>query len=165
MESRREGAYTAKLWRTHFKTVWHRFEIKVKQFPLTAYILCGVFLWWCCRLNVGHLAVWPLGLTRQARYVKPMLVWCWASVFDAGPTLNQHRFTAPRFLRLPQRLGSPLTLTALLDTILRADRDSLPRKDQRIISAHFTSKQILPFGFAGRNSPLLHPNCQWRRSF
>ena len=33
-------------------------------------------------------------LSQQARDVEPMLVQCWATVCDAGPTLNQHWFNA-----------------------------------------------------------------------
>ena len=29
-------------------------------------------------------------ITRQTRYVHPMLIQCWASVADGGPILNQH---------------------------------------------------------------------------
>ena len=28
---------------------------------------------------------------QQTRYVGPVLVWCWPTVYDAGPTSNQHR--------------------------------------------------------------------------
>ena len=32
----------------------------------------------------------PHGTTQQRRYINPMLVQCWASVVDGGPTLDQH---------------------------------------------------------------------------
>ena len=35
---------------------------------------------------------------QQTRDVDPMLVQCWASVADGGPTLNQHRVHVPCFL-------------------------------------------------------------------
>ena len=38
------------------------------------------------------------GSSQQARYVEPMLVYYWAIVCDAGPTLNQHLFNVPCLL-------------------------------------------------------------------
>ena len=35
-------------------------------------------------------------ITQQAGYVKTMLFLCWATVYNAGPTLKQHCFRAPR---------------------------------------------------------------------
>ena len=46
----------------------------------------------CCRM---HMALY---LSHQLQDKHPMLVQCWASVADAGPTLNQHRIYIPCFL-------------------------------------------------------------------
>ena len=35
----------------------------------------------------------PYETTKQTEDSEPMLVSCWASVVDGGPTLNQHRVT------------------------------------------------------------------------
>ena len=36
--------------------------------------------------------------TQQTRDIQPMLVQCWASVADAGPTLNRRRLTVSYLL-------------------------------------------------------------------
>ena len=46
----------------------------------------------------GHCQDHPLPTSQQTRGVHPMLVQCWASVEDAGPTLKQHRANAPCLL-------------------------------------------------------------------
>ena len=42
----------------------------------------------CKRYKGGSLGISPI--TQQTRDIDPMLVQCWASVVDDGPTLNQH---------------------------------------------------------------------------
>ena len=39
-----------------------------------------------------------LSLSHIARDAEPMLVYCWGSIVDAGPTLNQHRLSVACFL-------------------------------------------------------------------
>ena len=36
--------------------------------------------------------------SQQTRDVDPMLLWCWATVFDAGPTSHQHWINVPCLL-------------------------------------------------------------------
>ena len=36
--------------------------------------------------------------TQQTQGVEPMLIYCWPTVYDGGPTLKQHWFNALRFL-------------------------------------------------------------------
>ena len=38
------------------------------------------------------------GTIQQGQAVEPMLVQCWDSVADGGPTLNQHRFNISSLL-------------------------------------------------------------------
>ena len=54
--------------------------------------------------------------TQQTRSVKPVLVWCWASVADGGPTIAQHRVNV-------------LCLTAC--TIKGTHRHKLSRRTER----------------------------------
>ena len=43
-----------------------------------------------CMLELVYAAqVRGGGLVQQTRYIEPLLVQCWSTVYDAGPTLNQ----------------------------------------------------------------------------
>ena len=47
---------------------------------------------------VGHIdpavAQQVVSVSQQTRGIQPMLIQCWSSVFDAGPTLKQHWLNA-----------------------------------------------------------------------
>ena len=47
-----------------------------------------------CRWNVSDFNYLFSTWTQQTRDVHPMLFQCWLTVFDAGPTLKQHRVNA-----------------------------------------------------------------------
>ena len=49
-----------------------------------------VWPWQSYSLLISMFITMCRGWPYETRNVKPMLVWCWASVVDAGTTLNQH---------------------------------------------------------------------------
>ena len=67
---------------THF--YWHGWTLH-SSVTWTNEISCtkwgNEYIKYICVLECSH----------QTRYVDPMLVWCWPTVYDAGPTLNYHR--------------------------------------------------------------------------
>ena len=51
--------------------------------------------WWFCLIVANNVVTVNTGaiystLPKQTRNAHPVLVYCWASVCDAGPTINQH---------------------------------------------------------------------------
>ena len=82
---------------------------------------------------------------QQAREIKPMLVYCWASVADAGPALNQHRLNV---LCLP---GDVLTDSPRALSMLKPEtstphyiRSNLHLNANQITKVLLTFLQILP---------------------
>ena len=57
---------------------------------------CGGRFWMyttCAKPRRDHFLIYVANNFRE-----PMLVWCWTSVCDAGPTSNQHRLSVPCLL-------------------------------------------------------------------
>ena len=77
-------------------------------------------------------------MSNRTLIVGTMLVYCWPSVYDAGPSLNQHwsNFCVYWEHETGQKLSS---------AVHHATHNAL--QSQNAVSAHLQSKQMLPFGF------------------
>ena len=74
---------------THRPTVGPMLGLRCGRWPTFGSILvlmCRV----CWDIDVQILAFLPL--SQQTRHIETILVDCWASAADSGPTLNQHCF-------------------------------------------------------------------------
>ena len=45
------------------------------------------------RERKNDLKIWRIVVAQRTQDIKSMLVYRWSTVYDAGPTVNQHRFT------------------------------------------------------------------------
>ena len=76
--------YRRRLWPS---TIQHWTVVSVGSVVSTVYKLALSR----CLLNVGYFMLAEVRThTQQTQYVEPMLVYCWFTVYDAEPTINQH---------------------------------------------------------------------------
>ena len=89
-------------------------------------------------------------LNQQTRDFDPMLDHCWASVVNGGPTLVQH------FVDVSCLLGRslPAIFIVLPGSLSLLSIHTV--QSQKAVTAHFTSKQLLPFGFVGQFRSTYH---------
>ena len=72
----------------------------------------------------------PAAATQQTRYIKPVLVQCWASVLDGGPALHQH------WRDVSYLLGVDLSLSQIHTIQLKVSTTSFHLPPARPLSGH-----------------------------
>ena len=98
----------------------------------------------------AHTKRWPntgTTLTQQTRDVETVLVYCWISVCDAGPTSNQHWFNVPSCARPPYGL-----IRTPRDRARAATFPIISLEDSLVFTADWT-----PGHFRARAGATTHP--------
>ena len=105
----------------------------------------------------------PFTYSQQTRHIDPLLDQCWANVVDGGPTLIQHWIGVSY---LVDSILNQIVIMIIHHIILfgfgRPSNPALQSQNsldeyhsavqsQQAVTAHFSSKQLLHFGFAPQN--------------
>ena len=79
---------------------------------------------WCMHGTIELKRLSWQSTSQQTRYINPMLIQCWASVVDAGPTLDQHSLDVS--CSLERVSWSELLIHAPRGFLIPVDSDNQP---------------------------------------
>ena len=111
----------------HYKEPLKLFEIRVGHSPGFGFPAVAILPWLCRKrrktipANTIHWAIAGSMLVHRLRrcYIEPLLVQCWSTVYDVGPTLNQQWLNIS-FLLVYSRLLDILQKPSI--SIIKTDR-------------------------------------------
>ena len=115
----RPGVYSAAYGTVHYKEPLKSFEIRVGHSPSFGLPSVAILPWLCRKRRKAIFTHTCLMMSHSMSrspantYIHPVLAWCWASVYDAGPTPRQHWMNVSCFPGMTGRAWGSRWLTVL----------------------------------------------------